>query len=51
MGINSNKGIYENFTFMAPKYQGYNNVKNCEHINNFTLTSIYDDDNNSNNAK
>jgi len=45
MGIKSDKAVYESSPFRAPKHQGYNNVRNIEHNNNFTVTSI--DDNNS----
>jgi hypothetical protein len=46
MGIKSDKAVYESSTLMAPKHQGYNNVRNFEYNNNFTHTSIYDNDNN-----
>jgi hypothetical protein len=45
MGIKSDKAVYESFPFRAPKHQGYNNIRNIGRNNNFTLTSI--DDNNS----
>jgi len=41
MGIKSDKAVYKSSTVRAPKHQGYNNVRNIGH-NNFTLTSIYD---------
>jgi hypothetical protein len=46
MGIKSDKAVYETSTLMAPKHQGYNNVRNFEYNNNFILTSIYDNNNN-----
>ena len=42
MGIKSDKAVYESSPFRAPKHQGYNNIRNIEHNNNFTRTSIYD---------
>jgi len=45
MGIKSDKAVHESSTFRAPQHKGCNNVRNTEHNNNFTLTSI--DDNNS----
>ena len=43
MGIKSDKAVHESSTFRAPKHKGCNNVRNTEHNNNFTPTSIYDD--------
>jgi len=45
MGIKPNKAVYESSTLLAPKHQVYN-VRNFEHNNNFTPTSIYDNNNN-----
>jgi hypothetical protein len=49
MGTKSDKAVYESSTVMGPKHHGYINVRNFEYNNNFTHTSIYD--NNNNNAQ
>jgi hypothetical protein len=45
MGIKYDKTVHESSTFRAPKHQRCNKVRNIRHNNNFTVTSI--DDNNS----
>jgi len=46
MGIKPDKAVYECYTLMITKQQGFNNVSDFVYNNNSTLSSIYDNVNN-----